>query len=195
MTGIAQNPCQEGKPNPDTAWGTRTHRLNDPDTQNRTKYDWRKKNVNVMTPNDILSCLLIGAQPSCHQSSFTHQQMETYVDSQPNNVGGDQRILQKRGRKDFRSIGVKDITRNLQNQLNFIPRGSQKLNQPWSLRGTDLSTRHFCYNCVAWSSCEIPNSGNRGYLRLFNWLWDLIPHSGLPCPTLVHGEVHGLTSF
>ena len=30
--------------------------------------------------------------------------------------------------------------------------------------GSDLGLLHLCYGCVAWRSCEIPNSGSKGSL-------------------------------
>jgi hypothetical protein len=48
------------------------------------------------------------------------------------------------------AMGIKTTTKNVQNQLTWVHRGSQRGNyQPRSLHGTDLDPLHMYYSCVA----------------------------------------------
>lgn len=75
-------------------------------------------------------------------------------------------ILLKRGRKDCKRQGVKEITRKPKwINLTWAQRSSQRLNkQPKKLYGTDRGPLHRCDSCVARFPCGIPNSREQGCL-------------------------------
>lgn len=76
------------------------------------------------------------------------------------------------------------------NQLTWIYRGSQSLNQwPGSLHETNLGPLHTCYNYATWSSCETSISENRDYYWLFCLLLGPTSPSGLPCPGFIEEKM------
>jgi hypothetical protein len=78
-----------------------------------------------MVPNDILLYSSIGISPSCHQRGFTQQLMETDTKTLSQTLF---RVLEDREEGFYEPEGSRIAQENLQNQLSWVHRGSQKLN-------------------------------------------------------------------
>lgn len=116
----------------------------------------------------MIFCRTWRQEPSecnCHQKGFTQQLMETDVETHSQTLGRAWGILM-RGRE--RSEGARRSRapqQNLQNQLTWAYRGSQRRNlQPGSLHGSALGPLHIYNSCVGGSSCGTPNNRNRDSL-------------------------------
>ena len=68
------------------------------------------------------------------------------------------------------------LQENLQSQLTWVHRGSQRLNcQPESIHGIDLGPLHICNSCAAGSSCGTPTSVARLSLTVLSAFRSLLP--------------------
>lgn len=67
MTGPASDHTTDNVSTIDTAWSAKTQSLDGPDSQNRTKNNW--KNINMMMPNNLLLYSYFGDYPNFHYST------------------------------------------------------------------------------------------------------------------------------
>ncbi|OPX53917.1 hypothetical protein BTE48_16960, partial [Oceanospirillum multiglobuliferum] len=64
-------------------------------------------------------------------------------------------------------------------------RSSQSLNQQSErLHGTDIGFLHICYSCELGLLVGLLTVGPEAVPNALAGLWELIPHTGFPCPAL-----------
>jgi hypothetical protein len=77
-------------------------------------------------------------------------------------LGGVWGILSKESGEDYKSLRVKNNTRNPTESTN---RNSQRLNhQQENMHGTELDPLHICNRCTGWSSYGTLNSRSMAFI-------------------------------
>jgi hypothetical protein len=113
-------------------------------------------------------------------------------DTQPNIMLSSGNLVEEDKEGSKESERSRAPPENLQNQLPWAHRGSQKLNhQAESTHGTDLVP---LYIWTAWSSCGTSNSRSRGCLWLCCLALDPFPLTGWPCLTSVEEDALSTTT-